>query len=121
MKKPRYFRFSPFYLLLIVATLISIFTPLVGGDKPFSSFYKESVGTSNAASPEYSRTFVCHPCDGPAVHSATIVSTADGGLMAAWFGGSREGAGDVRGRRDHLRRGPDRLRRRDSDARRSTP
>ena len=96
MKNPRYFRFSPFYLLLIVATLISIFTPIVGLNKPFSPFFVESVGTINAGSPEYSRTFVCHPCNGPAVHSATIVSKTDGGLMATWFGGSREGAGDVR-------------------------
>jgi len=33
--------------------------------------------------------------EAPAVHSSTITQLADGGLMAAWFGGSREGAKDV--------------------------
>jgi len=32
---------------------------------------------------------------GQAVHAASIVELADGGLRAVWFSGSREGAGDV--------------------------
>lgn len=32
----------------------------------------------------------------PAVHAATITRLHDGRMLAAWFGGTREGAGDVR-------------------------
>lgn len=43
--------------------------------------------------------FERHPIDPPPgtlqVHSGTLVEVADGGLLAAWFGGSREGAADV--------------------------
>ena len=31
----------------------------------------------------------------PSCHASTIVATADGGLVAAWFGGEQEGAADV--------------------------
>ena len=35
------------------------------------------------------------PAPTRSVHAASVVSTADGDLLAFWFGGTREGAGDV--------------------------
>ena len=57
-----------------------------------------SVGTNadkNAvAKPELS--FVLPPGGPPSVHSGTITRLKNGQLLAAWFGGTREGASDVR-------------------------
>jgi predicted neuraminidase len=39
--------------------------------------------------------FVFEHAPFPAAHASTIAETADGGLVAAWFAGSREGRGDV--------------------------
>jgi predicted neuraminidase len=36
------------------------------------------------------------PVTSPSVHASTLVADRDGGLAAAWFGGSREGARDVK-------------------------
>ncbi len=53
-----------------------------------------SEGQNAIAEPELS--FV-RPPEGPlSVHSGTITRLQDGELLAAWFGGIREGAGDVR-------------------------
>ena len=53
-----------------------------------------SVGTKTVAKPELS--FV-RPLEGPpSVHSGTMTRLPDGQLLAAWFGGTREGASDVR-------------------------
>jgi len=41
------------------------------------------------------RAFLSPPGLTRRVHSGTLVETPDGGLLAAWFGGSREGAADV--------------------------
>lgn len=43
--------------------------------------------------PVMSRISIASPA--PSVHSATAVELADGSVRAYWFGGSREGAGDV--------------------------
>ncbi|HBJ37073.1 MAG TPA: hypothetical protein DDZ51_20435, partial [Planctomycetaceae bacterium] len=47
------------------------------------------------SSPLYERQFLeSHP-DAPSVHASTITQLRDGRMMAAWFGGSREGGKDV--------------------------
>ncbi|NQD35752.1 exo-alpha-sialidase [Permianibacter sp. IMCC34836] len=43
----------------------------------------------------FSSRFVSHATD-MFVHAASVTATADNGLFAVWFGGSREGAEDVR-------------------------
>lgn len=47
------------------------------------------------AEPSFKKEFLPIAATTPEVHSATIVELANGNLLAAWFGGSREGAADV--------------------------
>lgn len=39
--------------------------------------------------------FACEDCLAPSVHGANVIEKRDGGLLATWFGGSREGSRDV--------------------------
>lgn len=52
------------------------------------------VGTKAVAKPEL--RFVRPPEGPPSVHSGTLTRLKDGQLLAAWFGGTREGASDVK-------------------------
>ncbi len=54
-----------------------------------------------AASPvvepaRFSASFLPRIADAPSVHAPSVCETAGGGLAAVWWGGSREGGGDVR-------------------------
>ena len=52
--------------------------------------------SGQTAEPKFERNLV-EPAGGPpAVHSGTLTQLMDGRLLAAWFGGTREGAGDVK-------------------------
>lgn len=48
-----------------------------------------------AATPRLQRDFIGAEGGPPSVHSPTLAELGDGNLLAAWFGGSREGARDV--------------------------
>ncbi len=51
---------------------------------------------NQTAAPKFEMNLV-EPFGGPAaVHSGTLTQLSDGSLLAAWFGGTREGAGDVK-------------------------
>ena len=54
----------------------------------------KNAGKNAVAKPELS--FVLPPGGPPSVHSGTLTRLQDGQLLAAWFGGTREGASDVR-------------------------
>jgi len=43
----------------------------------------------------YRAAFIADPSPTPSVHAATLAELPDGRVLAAWFGGTREGAGDV--------------------------
>ncbi|MFV2057364.1 MAG: exo-alpha-sialidase, partial [Thiohalomonadales bacterium] len=58
-----------------------------------------------AETPTYNRSWICKSCGATRVHSATATSTKDGDLIAAWYGGTREGARDVQIYMSILRRG----------------
>ncbi len=47
------------------------------------------------AQPLFERRFIFQRPPTPKAHSGTLVELPDGNLLAAWFGGSREGARDV--------------------------
>lgn len=50
---------------------------------------------SGLSTPQFEHQFFASNPAAPSVHASTITELPDGGMMAAWFGGSREGAGDV--------------------------
>ncbi|WP_149193493.1 sialidase family protein [Luteimonas suaedae] len=54
-----------------------------------------SCGTAPVPSPVVLKEFVATPPPTPQCHASTLVETRDGTLLAAWFGGEREGAADV--------------------------
>lgn len=100
MTRPVYFRLHPFHIFLLLAIILIVFALVNDVNEKLPGFVTSVVpqtsGRASRAAVLYSSTFVCHPCFGPMVHSASLVETANGDLLAAWFGGSREGAGDVR-------------------------
>lgn len=53
-----------------------------------------SPAASTAKTPEL--RFIQDPGGPPSVHAGTITQLHNGRMLAAWFGGSREGAGDVK-------------------------
>src|SRR5829696_3062845 len=53
-----------------------------------------SAGVQDARSPVTASDFIFEAAPFASAHASTIAATADG-LVAAWFGGTREGAADV--------------------------
>jgi predicted neuraminidase len=49
----------------------------------------------NSGAAIFEHRFFESVAEAPSVHSSTITELPDGGFLAAWFGGSREGASDV--------------------------
>src|SRR5690606_12439131 len=63
-----------------------------GGVSPAS---ERAAGVTTEQTPMFVRHFLETVPNAPSVHASTIAQLPDGGLIAAWFGGSREGAKDV--------------------------
>ena len=95
MPRPVNFRLSPFPVFLLLATTIAILALIHDAGQRLPDFL---VPTGEQASPkaQFDSSYICHPCAGPQVHSASVVEGKNGDLFAVWFGGSREGARDVR-------------------------
>jgi len=96
MARPVYFRLKPFHIFFLAAIILTIIVLRNASNKTYPDFIFSTIEKSSTVRAQYSTSFVCHPCTGPRVHSASLVEGPDGDLQAAWFGGSREGAGDVR-------------------------
>jgi len=96
MSRPIYLRLSPYPIFLLFAAILSVFILFGDAKKNQSDFVFTTAKQPAAQIAHFTSGFVCHPCVGPQVHSASVVIDSDGDLLAVWFGGSREGAGDVR-------------------------
>jgi predicted neuraminidase len=62
---------------------------------PPPAFIPDRYPFMTPAAPQFEREFLPGIATAPAVHSGTLIALPDGRLLAAWFGGSREGAADV--------------------------
>ena len=84
----------------ILLVIIVVASALISRENGFEKyFYKHTPAETSliiSGTPEYS---TCKsqllPAPTPSVHASTLVELPDGRLMAAWFGGAREGAADV--------------------------
>jgi len=95
MPRPVYLRLSPYPIFLLFATILSVFVLIHDGNQDYPDFVFSTTPQHVSRTPHFMSRFVCDPCLGPQVHSASLVQDGNGDLLAVWFGGSREGAGDV--------------------------
>src|SRR5512139_3585338 len=81
------------YGLLLLAAAVPLFNRyLIVAAANFVIEDKTALSTSR---PAMMMGFACEECPTPSVHGADVIETRDGGLLATWFGGTREGATDV--------------------------
>ncbi|MFZ5843957.1 MAG: sialidase family protein [Pseudomonadota bacterium] len=84
------------FVLLVSAFALAIWR---SPSLPVAGFVDHAVITEPAAAaapaPAFASRFVSHASE-RFVHAASMTALPDGGLYAAWFGGTREGADDVR-------------------------
>ncbi|MCP4172611.1 MAG: exo-alpha-sialidase [Fuerstiella sp.] len=85
-------------LYLILLTMCSVELFLGGGGVPADLKFATgefALTTPSETVPEYEISFVQPVGGAPSVHAGTITQLNNGQLLAAWFGGAREGAKDV--------------------------
>jgi predicted neuraminidase len=87
--------------LLLLILLAAVFAPAFLSSSRISSItFGKPVGntvlSNETAEGAWFRTgFIFDPSPTPTVHASCLTELPDGRLLAAWFGGTREGAGDV--------------------------
>lgn len=80
-------------LLLLLATVPALNRGFPPKEQPF--FVVAADSGLDKAKPAMVVNYACENCQVPAVHGSNIIETLDGGMLATWFGGSREGGKDV--------------------------
>jgi predicted neuraminidase len=88
-------RINLFYLitLLCTAVLAYFYPPLKDPSAYAKSEY--ALPAPDKSSPFFEQQFLNPAGQPPSVHAGSLTQLANGDLLAAWFGGSREGAADV--------------------------
>jgi predicted neuraminidase len=84
---------SAYVLLLLAAAVPLLYHNLPPKAAP--DFVIDKVTTLSKAPDYMSMGYACENCLVASVHGSNVVETLDGGLLATWFGGSREGGRDV--------------------------
>lgn len=82
------------YALLLLAAV----GPLLYRDLPpgtASDFFIDDTTPLGTNPASMTMGYACEDCLVPSVHGANVIEKMDGGLLATWFGGSREGGKDV--------------------------
>ena len=82
------------YALLLLAAV----GPLLYRDLPprtVSDFFIDDTTPLDTKPASMTMGYACEDCLVPSVHGANVIEKLDGGLLATWFGGSREGGKDV--------------------------
>jgi predicted neuraminidase len=83
-----------FYVILLLAALV----PVLYLNLPVKSAPDFELGKAtelNNSRASMTMGYACEDCLVPSVHGANVIETLNGGLLATWFGGSREGGKDV--------------------------
>lgn len=84
---------AAYVLLLLVAVVPLLYRYLPSKVAP--DFVLDSVTALDNRPAAMTIGYACEDCVDPSVHGANVVEKLDGGLLATWFGGSREGGRDV--------------------------
>lgn len=82
------------YVILLLAAVV----PLLYHDLPFRPAPDFDIANStelDRSAANFAMGYACEDCQVPSVHGASVIEKMDGGLLATWFGGSREGGKDV--------------------------
>jgi len=82
------------YALLLLAAAV----PVLYRDfssKTTPEFEVDKAAVLNNSIAKMTMAYACEDCLVPSVHGANVIEKLDGGLLATWFGGSREGGKDV--------------------------
>ena len=89
-------RLTTLLFSLVLAAALVLVLLRAGATRP-SRFVAEEYAQASAdiQTPLFQQGFVFRQGPTLAAHSGSLVELSDGGLLAAWFGGSREGAADV--------------------------
>lgn len=82
------------YVLLLLATVVPVLYRELPA-KPVTDFVIDNTAGLSKNTASMTMGYACEDCLVPSVHGANAVETLDGGLLATWFGGSREGGKDV--------------------------
>lgn len=82
------------YVLLLLAAVVPVLYRELPA-KPAADFVIDHAAGLNKSAASMTMGYACEDCIVPSVHGANVVETLDGGLLATWFGGSREGGKDV--------------------------
>ncbi len=82
------------YVLLLGAAIVPVLYRGVS-EKSLPDFVVDTVTALDAAPAIMKMSYACEDCQVPSVHGANVIEKLDGGLLATWFGGSREGGKDV--------------------------
>jgi predicted neuraminidase len=91
------FGFLPSVLAVISLSAVFACAWWLHPDRPISGFAVSAIPdeiVSSTAAPFYTSRFASSDLE-EFVHASSVASLPDGGLMAVWFAGSREGAADV--------------------------
>jgi predicted neuraminidase len=82
------------YVLLLGAAIVPVLYRGVS-EKSFPDYVVNKVAVLDPAAGYMTKAYACEDCLVPSVHGANVIEKLDGGLLATWFGGSREGGKDV--------------------------
>ena len=85
---------SAAYVLLLLAAIVPLLYRYLPS-KVAADFVMDRITTLDNSPAAMTIGYACEDCIDPSVHGANVVEKLDGGLLATWFGGSREGGRDV--------------------------
>lgn len=85
---------SAAYILLLLAVAVPLLYNSLS-PKAAPDFVIDKVTALDKTPAYMTMGYACEDCLVPSVHGSNVVETLDGGLLATWFGGSREGGRDV--------------------------